>query len=348
MIAVTAVILFIFICNKVIHYLTFVANGTYAANMLLYLVFLEIPILLGLLLPLCLYISILLSYGRLYADSEMTVMTACGMSQRQLLKITLSIAGIVAVIVAVLVLFVGPAVAKHRDDLTDIAETSTIFQTLIPGRFQASSDGKKVFYVDKLSRDRKHARNLFMAQKIENNVKHLPPSNNWIVLSAKSAYQKTDKKTGDSFMVSSDGYRYDGQPGHDDFQIIKYKEYGVRIQNPVASGHNAGEEVIPIGMLFKQARQKKGYMAELQWRLSMPLSVLILSFLALSLSRVKPRQGRFAQLLPAILIFIVYANMLVISRDWVAHGDIPAWIGVWWIHIAVFLLALVNYFRVFV
>jgi lipopolysaccharide export system permease protein len=79
-------------------------------------------------------------------------------------------------------------------------------------------------------------------------------------------------------------------------------------------------------------------LAELQWRLSVPLSVLILTFIAVPLSYARPRQGRFGQLALAILLYVFYANLILISKSWMEHGDVPSWLGMWWPHLV--LLAL--------
>jgi lipopolysaccharide export system permease protein len=79
--------------------------------------------------------------------------------------------------------------------------------------------------------------------------------------------------------------------------------------------------------------------AELQWRLSMPLSVLLLSLLAVPLAHTSPRAGRYSRIAVAILIYIPYANLLVLARKWVAAGSVPAWLGLWWVHVLVLLLA---------
>jgi lipopolysaccharide export system permease protein len=85
--------------------------------------------------------------------------------------------------------------------------------------------------------------------------------------------------------------------------------------------------------------------AELQWRFSVPLMLLTLTLVAVPLSRVNPRSGKYAKLLPAIVVYIIYANFMFVARDWVASGKIPPWLGMWWLHIAVALLGLFLIYR---
>jgi len=340
MIAITTIVVFIFICNKFIRYLNYVASGKYAANMLFYITMLQLPYLFGMLLPLGLYLSILLSYGRLYADSEMTVLSACGFSKQQLITTTMKIAAYITIMVTILVIWAGPIIAKQRNLIVAIAESSSIFQTIIPNYFQTSPKGDHVFYVQKMASDRSQMQNLFIAQLARdkpNNSKQI--GKNWTIITAAKGRQITDNQTGNQFMVAMNGYRYKGIPGEKNYQIVKYDKYGIRLNAPTIT-HRQREETISTRKLFKKASKTPNYMAELQWRMSFPISTLILALLAIPLSRVNPRRGRFAQLIPAILIYIFYANMVFISRNWLKTEVVPAWIGIWWVHVLMLSLAL--------
>ena len=72
--------------------------------------------------------------------------------------------------------------------------------------------------------------------------------------------------------------------------------------------------------------------AEFQWRLSIPLMVVILTLVAVPLSRVQPRAGKYAAVLPALVFFMIYANGLFVARDWLAAGKTPLCLGLWWLH----------------
>src|SRR5580692_5694408 len=100
--SVAFVMLLIFLSNQLIRYLKYAANGKIAASVVMQLMGLEIPYLLVLLLPLGLFLGILFAYGRLYAENEMRVMQACGLSTKRLLMITTSCSMFVGLIVMVL------------------------------------------------------------------------------------------------------------------------------------------------------------------------------------------------------------------------------------------------------
>lgn len=336
---VTTIAVFIFMVNLFGHYMAFLVSGKYAMNVILHLVLLESPILFGILLPFGLYLGFLLGYGRLYADSEMTVLKASGFGSRQLLNITWRIAILMAIFIIFLVMWVMPIANQHRDDIINMASQESAFQMLTPGRFVIENDGNQVMYVKEMSPNREHVSDVFIAQKIED--KKNPNDNQWMVISAQHGRQYVDSQTGDQFVVADSGYRYEGVSGQKDFKVVKFDTYGMRIETPTIQKSLESEEFSTLYLLNNQNDRQNS--AELQWRLSFPISAILLALMALPLSRVRVRQGRFGQLFPAVLIYIVYMNLLFTSRNWLESGQIPSWIGLWWVHGLVLIFAVLLY-----
>lgn len=335
LLAVTLVLLLAFLCQQAVRYLNYVAMGKIPTNLLLELVSFEIPYLLALLLPLGLYLGILLSFGRLYADNEMSVLQMCGFGNRHLLRLTVVIGLVVTFVILFLMLWVNPWIsAKRQKVMASDEATLHLIQTLIPGRFQVSPDGHHVMYVEKLSRDHERAKNVFLAQEKRDPKKI--KQNSWMLVLASQGYQEKDTESDDQLFVTSDGYRYEGTPGQNDYKIIQFKKYKVRIpQNDVHISQEENETLPTFQLWQDYANPKRA--AELQWRFSIGLSSFLLALLAVPLSTVRPRQGRYLMLLPAILIYIVYINLLFIARHWLEQGTVPALIGIWWVHGVVFL-----------
>jgi lipopolysaccharide export system permease protein len=330
LLTVTAIILLAFLCQQTVRYLNYVAIGKIPTNVLLLLISFEVPYLLALLLPLNLYLGILLTYGRMDADNEMAILRMCGFGNKQLFGLTAIFAIVVSVIVWVLMLWVNPLIAAKRQQIMDSDDTALhIVQTLMPGRFQTSIGNRSVVYVEKLSRDRQRARNVFLAVEQKHSAE--TEQNTWVLTLAKEGYQIKDKKSLDPFFVMTDGYRYEGMPGHNDFKLIEFKKYGIRIpQNDMRNTHRR-DETLPSRQLW-QHYAHLGYAAELQWRISIGITTFILGLLAVPLSRMRSKQGRYLVLLPAILIYIVYINLLFMAQRWIEQGVIPVSIGMWWVH----------------
>lgn len=336
----SAILLLIVLSNQFSRYLTLAASGKMLGLQLVHLILLEIPQLLSLIFPLALYLGILLAYGRLYTDSEMIVLNASGFSQKQLLKMTLLLASIVAVPVFLFTVWLNPVVADDRNKLLAQISATSVVKTLMPGRFQSASGGNEIFYIESMSDDRKVLNNIFIAQHKDNN------SDSWTVMHANSGYYSYDPHTREHFAVAQQGKRYEGVPGENNFTVSEFDQYGLQLNTPVMYVKHSEIDSVPTLNLLQHTKDAKKHlnnMAELQWRLSLPLCVFILSFLALSISYVSPRAGRFSKMFPAVLIYIIYANFMIAGQDWVSNGQIPPWLGLWGVHFMMIVLGACLY-----
>ena len=324
--AVSAVLLVIIMSGRFIKYLAQAASGLLDPGSLFLIMGFRLPGFLQLILPLGLFLGILLSYGRLYLESEMTVLSATGMSQQRLFCMTLFPATLVALLVAWLSLSLAPQGANQFQLLLNKQDALTEFDTLEPGRFQALRDGTRVTYTERMSDDRVNLGGVFISQKnISSNNKDRGIS----VLVAEKGRQEI-RPDGNRYLILDNGYRYDGSPGQADYRAIKYDEYGVLLPKPEVSDEVTDRDAMPTRTLIGSDDIRMR--AELQWRMSLPLLVFIVTLMAVPLSRVNPRQGRFLKLLPAILLYMAYLSILIAARGALDKGKIPAVFGLWWVH----------------
>ncbi|MDP1602539.1 MAG: LPS export ABC transporter permease LptF [Legionella sp.] len=337
--ALTTILMLIFMSNQFVRYLNRAASGQIPLSIIMKLMMLEVPNLMGLLLPLGFYIALLIAYGRLYADSEMTVLQACGYGPSQLLKQSYYMAVIVFAIVMVVMIWASPVIATERARLLRTSGIQTLIQTVVPGHFTSASRGKQVFYVESMSRDHTQAQNIFLAHQV---VKNSVPQ--WNILWAEKAFAETDPETMEDYLILQKGYEYEGLPGQANFQVANFDQYKARLPHPKVALKD-DIRTASTASLWPLLNPDKRKAAELQWRLSVPMMVLTLTLVAVPLSRVNPRSGKFAKLLPAILLYIIYANFMFIARDWVVAGKIPVWLGMWWIHLVVLIIGLLLVWR---
>lgn len=331
------ILLIIFMSNQFIHYLHYAAEGSITMAAVMKLMILQVPFLLGYLIPLSLYISILLVFGRLYLDNEMTVMAACGVSPLYLLGVVLSVSGVIFLIVSGLMLWLQPIIDNLRIRIFYQSIAQATIDKVAPKRFQVLG-ANGVFYADNISRANQELQNIFFALKQKPNSKGVE---NWDITLANAAQQK--KFSGENFMLFKQGYKYHGAPGQPDFQIIQFKEYGIRISSQV-SKRNGWPSNASTKSLWPD-RHKAKVAAELHWRIAMPISTIILTFLAFPLSRVNPRRGKFTQLLPAILLYIIYGNLLFLGKAWLTKHFVSFNLGLWWVHgfMALVILSIFTY-----
>jgi lipopolysaccharide export system permease protein len=328
--AVSAVLLVIIMSGRFIKYLAQAASGALDPGVLFLIMGFRLPGFLQLILSLGLFLGILLAYGRLYLESEMTVLAATGMSQQRLLWMTLAPAALVSLLVAWLSFSLAPQGATQFQLLINKQDAMTEFDTLVPGRFQLLRDGSRVTYTETMTDDRINLGGVFISEKkLEEKKDH-----GITVLVAEKGKQEI-KPDGSRYLILSNGYRYDGNPGQADYRAIKYDTYGALLPKPDISDEITDRDAIPTSELLTGESSLRNS-AELQWRLSLPILVFIVTLMAVPLARVNPRQGRFLKLLPAILLYMAYLTILIAARGALEKGKIPHALGLWWVH-ALFL-----------
>ncbi|MCK9533277.1 MAG: LPS export ABC transporter permease LptF [Pseudomonas sp.] len=332
--AVSAVLLVIIMSGRFIKYLAQAAQGVLDPSVLLMIMAYRIPGFLQLILPLGLFLGVLLAYGRLYLESEMTVLTATGMSEQRLLSYTLAPALLVALICAWLSFFLTPQGVQNVAQILNEQDALTEFDTLVPGRFQSMRGGSRVTYTQELSSGRDELQGIFISEKDENR-KAKGEDSAITVLVAKTGRQEL-QADGSRYLILEDGYRYDGTPGEADYRVIQYDTYGVLLPKPMVDVKVGARETMSSTALIGHPDVKM--QSELQWRLSFPLLVLVVTLIAVPLSRVNPRQGRFLKLLPAILLYMAYLSLLVAARGALDKGTLPISVGLWPVHILFLLI----------
>lgn len=326
MVAVSGILLMVFMSGRFLKYLGSAAEGEIAAEVLFSIMAFRFPGFLELILPLGLFIGILLAYGRMYLESEMTVLFACGVSDRQLLVKTLLGSLPVMLIVGAMSLYISPWGMKQVEQIFNEQRKATEFEMLAPGRFQDFSAGNRVTYTEGLSDDKRQLRGVFIAE-------YGKDGEGVTIFTAESGSQLIDQETGSRFLILEGGGRFDGQPGRLDYNVTGFEAYGLKIESGQARAKELEEGLSTLALMASDNPEDR---ALLHWRFSLPLIVPIVTLLAVRLSRVNPRQGRFFHLLPAMLVYITYLGLLIVARDALADEKVPEWIGMLWVH-ALFL-----------
>lgn len=321
--AVTVMLWLILVSHRLVRYLADAAEGDIPAELIIRLLGLQMVRYLVYVIPFALALGVVIGLGRLYRDNEMTVMAACGVGPGRIYKPILVLGLVVALVLGWLTLYVSPLVQGLSYQLQKDAQQQADLTVLGEGRFNELQGGRLTFYAERLSSDKKNMENLFIVLRGENRADLTSQT-----VTAKSAYRIQDAVTGDDFLVLVDGYRYEGVPGKADYRIMQFAEYGIRIDLPTVQTSTKLES-LPTAELLGSRNPYD--IAELQWRLALPLSVIVLLLLAVPLCKSSPRQGRYGRLVLAVLLFVIYYNLLATAKVWVEEGAVPAVIGLWWV-----------------
>ncbi|MBO6657311.1 MAG: LPS export ABC transporter permease LptF [Pseudomonadales bacterium] len=337
MFAVAGIVLVISVGWRFSAYLDKAAAGTMTQEVLLALMFYRLPGFLELIVPLSFFLAIMLVYGRLYVDNEMIVLHSCGMSTRRLMGMTLLMSLIVMLITALLSLWLKPLGEQRVEALLRSQQQLTEFDTLIPGRFQALSSGKRVTYTEGFTPDGD------LSGVFINEYKTIHGGNgprSAVTVIAESGSTQVDS-SGRRFLVLEKGRRYQGTPGTRGYQIISYEEYGQLVDSTVVDNLKTRRAAISTGALLKNDTPEAA--AEFHWRISVILLVPVIALMAVPLAKVNPRQGRFTRLVPATILCFLYILMLSGAQSALEKGDLPKELGLWWVHGLFFFIAVCIY-----
>ena len=322
--------------GRFIKYLSQAALGNISPDILFLVMAYRLPGFLELILPLGLFMGVLLAYGRMYLESEMTVLHACGYSQNRLMGVTWVIALFVALIVAALSLYVSPKGMAKVEGLFAEQASKTAFDLLTPGRFQNLNIGNRVTYAGGLSDDKQVMYDVFIAESTSD-------SERVNVLYAEQGIQRIDEISGNRFLVLQNGRQYQGVPGQGDYRELSFDTYGVLISEPSTEIRKVKEEAIPTVQLLGSADLAS--LSVLYWRVSLIILVPVVALIAVSVCRVNPRQGRYMHLLPAMLIYILYLGLLILAKKKSAEGDVEPMLAFVAVHLSFFAIAILLFFR---
>lgn len=340
-VVVTMVLLLILVTNQFAQVLGDAASDKLPKDAVITVMGLTSMQYLTILIPIGLFLSIMLALGRLYRDSEMSALMACGFGPGGLYRPLILLACLLAVVVAWLALIVSPAAIRAVEKIATEAKQRVDLRVLEAGRFISFADDTAVMYAEAISDDGELT-NVFVQRRKSDRVE---------VIVAAAAWQSDSELANVKVLRFANGRRYEGVPGSRKFRMVEFSEHGIPFEIPELGPIELEPESRPLTELVTSADPLDK--AELQWRLSAPLSVLVLTILAVPLSRSAPRQGRYGGLAAGVLLYVIYVDCLAAAKVWVEREAIPQYVGLWWVHVVFLILALFllarqfGYFRLY-
>lgn len=277
-----------------------------------------------LLSPIALFLGVMLALARLNRDCEMAALSACGVGPGRLLIPTLTLTVVLAGALTWLALFLTPAATARIEGIKLRAKEEMQLGALEAGKFWSPDAGRTVLYAREVVGD--ELRDVFVQHEEGERV---------VAIRAARGERAFDTATGELSFVLREGRRYEGVPGDNEFLVVEFGEGGFPIR---PSEDEANEEVVELAAAKPTVEllgsSRPADRAELEWRLSTPISMIVLALLAVPLSRSSsPREGRYARLGIGLLGYIVYGNLLSIGRLWLERDIGLDWIGLWWVHL---------------
>jgi len=323
--AVTGMLLVILMTNEMARVLSRAADNQYPRDVVFELIGLGTLHNLDILVPVGLLLGVMLAFGRLYHDSEMSAVLACGAGPRRFYAPVLLLALLLTALLAWLSLEVGPQAMARVLSLRSEAVRAGQFAPVAPGRFRTFGGGNTVVYAQGANPDGTLS-NVFVERTRGDRVE--------VALAGRARHSVAPN--GQFLTITLyDGERYEGVPGGTQYRIMRFAEHTIPVQMPPPVLPGTDLDAAPTRSLLSSHERAK--QAELQWRLALPVMCLVLTLAAVPLARLSPRQGRYARVWVAVLLYLGYSNLVTLGRGWIVHGTLPAALGLWWTHLAVIL-----------
>lgn len=280
------------------------AGGNYDATSIF-----EITVYTGLanlapLMTASLFIAVLIVLVRAWQDNEMIVWFSAG--GRSLLDWIFPVVKFVfpfVLIIAALSIVVSPWAKAQMEQSARAFEQRDDVSRIAPGRFIETDGGRRVFFIEEVSEDGSHVKNVFMS---------IREPDKEIIVEAESGEIRRNS-LGDRYAVLLNGRRYDSSTKLDAaWRVIEFKSYEIRIDVRSAAMESSSDvDKVPISRLV-QMQSPKAH-GQMLWRFCWPLAALILPLMAIPLSCTNIRAGRNFNLVAAALVFILYLNAVSIG-----------------------------------
>jgi len=295
----------------------------------------DLPIILSL----SFFLSIIISISQLYRNSEAVVMNSFGIGDRNFMNLIKPLAIVIFLFIFSLSMYAVPW-AKNQKSLTeDVTVNASDFSFITEGKFESFKNGEIVFYASDSSSISNSGE-----QNMEEIFIYVSNKDSPIVVLASKATKYTDSKNESIYLRLEDGLRYEGLPGDENVNILNFDKYDLEIVSGEVqkslSNFSEIEEKTSIDLFLEGGLLAN---AEIQWRLSQPISILILSIIGVLLGKTSPRTGKGVNLLFGVIIFMLYNNGLLVAKHSIESGQLNPLIGLWSIHILMILCMIIFY-----
>jgi len=332
-VAVFAALFAIILTTQLIRFLGQAASGKLLSEAVLALLGFSALNYLPVLLSLTLFISVLMTISRSYRDSEMVIWFGAGLSLTAWVRPVLIFAMPLVFVIALLSLFLAPWANSQSEAYRRQLDSRDELSRIAPGVFRESANAERVFFVEGVAGDTGNVQNVFVTSMQHGRLG---------VMVSRRGFAET-AANGDRFIVLADGRRYEGNPGEAEYRVMEFKRYAVRVETREAKSGQIPARALATQTLLDEPGEAN--LAELLWRIGLPLAALNLALLAIPLAFVNPRASRSTNLIFALLTYMVYSNLISVSQAWVSQGKISFHIGWWAVHVAMLLLLLALFYR---
>ena len=295
----------------------------------------DLPIILSL----AFFLSIIISISQLYKNSEAVVLNSIGIGDKNFIYLFQPVVIFLFILVFILTIYAVPWAKQQKSFAEDETVNASEFSFITEGKFESFKNGEIVFYASESS-----LADIEGEQNMEEIFIYVSNESKPIVVLASEATKYTDSDNQSIYLRLKNGVRYEGLPGDENVNILDFDRYDLEIVSGEVqrslSNFSEIEEKTTIDLILQGGKLAN---AEIQWRLSQPISILILSIIGVFLGKTSPRTGKGVNLLFGVIIFMLYNNGLLVAKNSIESGQLNPYLGLWSIHILLVLFMIIFY-----
>jgi lipopolysaccharide export system permease protein len=297
----------------------------------------EIPVLLQPILPLSLFLAILLVLRKMHATNEIIAMNTVGMSEYNLFMSVIIICILLVSLSCYVQLYISPHTNRMRNYLLEKSLTNVTFDKIFQKQFNELTPENMIYLEEKINKFKVNG--IFYSHTT-------PKSNSQFACDIITAQSMEEKILPDDskFIIFRNGTHYLLDRNTSEATIIQFEKFGIRIATNQHYRIADWPGCMETTTLYTLSKRNNYAAAELQWRMSIPISIINLTFFAFAYNkrRISGRSRKLMTMIYPLLIYLIYVNLLLLSIGLIKNEVLDKKIGLWWIHTIMFFYCLIG------
>ena len=319
------IFLFLVVGSRFVGYFEQASEGLLEPNLIYKIIILRFPDFITLLMPLSFFLGVVITISRLYAEREIYGYISGGLSQNSIIRYLIPQAFIFFFITIALSIYIAPYTKELSKEIISIDTIEEQIESIRPKNILALKENDGFIYVENKNKDILQKSILFLS---ENNSETLIIADTFKYNKFKSSIELEFKG----------GSAYQDIFNKNPSIISEFGELKIPLEN--SESKISG---LSLSKLFDYS--SKSSKSQMQWNISIPLTIFILLVLGVHIAKVEPRQGRLSVMLPAIFIYILYLSLLILARESFDESSKNTHNYIWFVHALFLSLGLFSVFK---
>ena len=306
--------------SRIVGYFEQAAEGNLDPAIIMSVVALRFPDFITLLIPLSFFLGVLISISRIYAEREIYGFFSVGLAPFDLIRFLAPQALLYFLLTLILSLYVAPYTKALSQEILKIDSFEEQLESIKSDEIVSLNDGGFI-YIQNTDND------------LLTGIKALKQNqeNSFFVIADELSTNESKELIKLNF---NNGSFYSGVFSDSSKLQSNFNEFKLDIKKKKNLTND-----MSLTKLFDFSSDSNT--ASFQWNVSVPITILILLFIGVYISEVKPRQGRFSVILPGMLLYVMYLSLLILGREYIVDNPKTSF-GLWYVHL-IFILFLLAY-----